>query len=454
MPSQQVPEWRQVRRASTLLFLALALAPTLVFALLVLTGALHTWTALASWAVCSAVAVLFSALLWRDMSVMTRLVRTLRTAPESVPKEQPLLIPGLSELGVEALRLIQAERLLRVRNQASAAEDRALVERLPDPLMKLDQDGRVVWRNDSAIATFGNETAALMRHPALQSALSEAFLGDLPVRCELVLSIPVNRYLEVTLIPVSKQLYMLISDRTRERALEKTRADFVANSSHELRTPLASLIGFIETLRGPAADDKEAQQHFLEIMAEQAARMQRLIGDLLSLSKIEILEHSPPTDLLKLAPLLDRIAASMAPVLRSQGGSLSMTIPEDLPEIPADADQLIQVFTNLFDNALKYGKSGGEIVVVASKAPDSRFPAGGVAVLVKDQGNGIPKEHIPRLTERFYRVDKGRSRTVGGTGLGLAIVKHVVNRHRGKLIIESELGQGTTFTIWLPGPSR
>lgn len=452
MNRTELPDWKEGGFTSTVLFLVVA--PTVVFALLVLVGALHAWVALVAWAVCCAAVILFAALLRRDVATMTKLVRALRTAPEALPVEQPFLIPGISDLGAEALRLMHAERLLRMRNQASAVEERALVERLPDPLMKLDHEGLVVWRNDSAIAAFGTETAALMRHPDLRVALAEALSGGQPLRRELVLSSPVNRYLEVTLIPVGKQLYMLISDRTRERALEKMRADFVANSSHELRTPLASLVGFIETLRGPAADDKDAQQHFLQIMAEQAARMQRLIGDLLSLSRIEISEHSPPTESLKLPPLLDRIKAGMAPVLAAQGSTLNMTIPADLPEIPADADQLIQILTNLLDNALKYGKPGGEIRLVASSMPDSRFPAGGVAISVTDEGNGISREHIPRLTERFYRVDKGRSRSVGGTGLGLAIVKHVVNRHRGRLVIESEQGQGTTFTVWLPGPSR
>lgn len=454
MTSLERPTWGKPGLASSFLCVALVLAQALVFAVLVLLGALHLLPALAAWAACSTAATVLALLLWRDIDAMTRSVRALRTAPDSLPTARPLLIPGMNELGAEALRLVHAERLLRTRNQTSAAEDRALVERLPDPLMKLDHEGRVVWRNDSAIMAFGTETAALMRHPDLRAALAEATAGDLPVRRELLLSTPVSRYLEITLIPVSHQLYMLVSDRTRERALEKMRADFVANSSHELRTPLASLIGFIETLRGPAADDKEAQQHFLEIMDEQAARMLRLIGDLLSLSKIEISEHSPPTEMLKLPPVLERIASGMAPVLNAQGAKLILDVPADIQEIPADSDQLAQIFTNLLDNALKYGKVGGKIRLTASTVPDSRFPPGGVAISVMDNGAGIPAEHIPRLTERFYRIDKGRSRTVGGTGLGLAIVKHVVNRHRGRLVIESEPGQGTVFTVWLPGPSR
>jgi two-component system phosphate regulon sensor histidine kinase PhoR len=266
----------------------------------------------------------------------------------------------------------------------------------------------------------------------------------------------VPRDLDITVIPTGpnsagSSVYILITDRTRERSIEKMRADFVANASHELRTPLASLIGFIETLRGPAADDVEAQRRFLEIMAEQAMRMQRVIADLLSLSRIEISEHQPPQDVLRLPPLLERIIAGMEPMLRSNAISIDVAIAPDLPAVPADSDQLSQVFTNLLDNAIKYGKRGGRIKVTVARAEgDPRFESAGVLVSVADDGAGIAREHIPRLTERFYRVDKGRSRAVGGTGLGLAIVKHVVNRHRGRLLIESVEGQGTVFIVWLP----
>lgn len=454
VPKGQMSGKPTATSAITLLGMALALVPTVVFALLILAAKLSLWVAFLAWAACSAAEILFAVLLWRDISAVTRLLRILRIAPETILPPRIFLIPGLNDLKAEALRLVQTESLLYAQNQTSLSEDKALAERLPDPLIKVNFEGQIVWRNESAIAAFGNETAALMRHPDLRAALKDAFSGSKPIRHELVLSTPVSRYLEVALIPVGRQLYMLISDRTRERALEKMRADFVANSSHELRTPLASLVGFIETLRGPAADDKEAQQHFLGIMAEQAARMQRLIGDLLSLSKVEISEHSPPTELLSIAPLLQRIIAGMAPLLQAQDVDLVMDIPADLPDIPADADQLVQIFTNLLDNAVKYGRPGGEIKLCASAAPNSMFPSGGIAISVTDQGGGIQRNHIPRLTERFYRVDKGRSRTIGGTGLGLAIVKHVVNRHRGRLMIESEPGQGSTFTVWLPGPSR
>ncbi len=432
-------------------FLALGALPTLIFGLLIGFDELRWLPGVCGWAICTAVALGFGALLGRDLMVMTRLVRGLQSNPEDLPSETTLLVPGMRSLGQEAIRLIHAERLSRARLLASAAEDRALVERLPDPLMKLDAAGNLLWRNDSAVAAFGTETAALLRHPALRTALAEAAQSGQPVRGNIAMAVPVPRDLDATVIPVGGPLYVLATDRTRERSLEKMRADFVANSSHELRTPLASLIGFIETLRGPAADDPEAQQRFLGIMAEQAARMQRLIADLLSLSRIEISEHQPPEEVLHLTPLLERIVAGMEPMLKANATRIEVAIPPDLPRVPADADQLAQVFTNLLDNAIKYGKRGGCIKLIAARAStDARFETNGVLVSVADDGVGIAREHIPRLTERFYRVDKGRSRAVGGTGLGLAIVKHVINRHRGRLLIDSIEGQGTTFTVWLP----
>ncbi|HEX2940770.1 MAG TPA: ATP-binding protein, partial [Rhodopila sp.] len=228
--------------------------------------------------------------------------------------------------------------------------------------------------------------------------------------------------------------------------------DFVANVSHELRTPLASLIGFIETLRGPAADDPPAQRRFLEIMAEQGARMNRLIDDLLSLSRIELMEHQPPSQPLDLGDLAQRMADGFEPRLKERKASLALNIDDALPPVAADADQISQVLQNLLDNALKYGHDGGTIHLAVTAPPlGDRWPGRrGLVVSVADEGAGIPRDHLPRLTERFYRVDKGRSRAVGGTGLGLAIVKHIVNRHRGQLLIESEEGKGTTVSVWLP----
>jgi two-component system phosphate regulon sensor histidine kinase PhoR len=274
---------------------------------------------------------------------------------------------------------------------------------------------------------------------------------------EITLPAPVARELLATVVPMDPPLadggraVVVLSDRTRERAVERMRADFIANASHELRTPLASLMGFIDTLRGPAADDPPAQQRFLAIMAEQAARMNRLIDDLLSLSRIELTEHQAPAGRVDLVALLHDVIAGFEPRLTERGVTLDLVLADALPAALGDADQVLQVAQNLLDNAVKYGREGGVVRLAAEPASGHRWPARpGVVVTVIDQGPGIPREHLPRLTERFYRVDAGRSRAVGGTGLGLAIVKHIVNRHRGQLVIESEPGVGTTVTVWLP----
>jgi two-component system phosphate regulon sensor histidine kinase PhoR len=335
--------------------------------------------------------------------------------------------------------------------------DETIVERLPDPLIVLAADRSVGRANAAARAAFGPDIPAVLRHPTLRAAVERAMVQETLQSADLALPVPVGRDLHVTVIrlaplPADGPILLVLSDRTRERAVERMREDFVANASHELRTPLASLIGFIETLRGPAADDPPAQQRFLGIMAEQAARMNRLIDDLLSLSRIELTEHLPPAERLDLAALLRRIAAGFEPRLAERRTSMTIAVAPDLPDVVGDADQLSQVLLNLLDNALKYGRTGGNIRLSAATTTGAgRFPnRRGVLISVQDDGAGIAREHIGRLTERFYRVDKGRSRAAGGTGLGLAIVKHVLNRHRGQLLVESEEGKGSTFTVWLP----
>ena len=293
---------------------------------------------------------------------------------------------------------------------------------------------------------------AVLRHPELRAAIDRAFTSGATATADMTLPVPVPREVHAAVVPMDPPIadggraVVVLSDRTRERAVERMRADFVANVSHELRTPLASLIGFIDTLRGPAADDPPAQQRFLAIMGEQAARMNRLIDDLLSLSRIELVEHQPPSGSVDLGELATRLIAGFEPRLRERSVQLDVRIQGDLPAVIGDADQLVQVLQNLLDNAVKYGREGGtvrfEIGAAAGRA--------GAAITVTDQGAGIPREHLPRLTERFYRVDTSRSRAAGGTGLGLAIVKHIVNRHRGQLSIESEEGVGTSVRVWLP----
>jgi two-component system phosphate regulon sensor histidine kinase PhoR len=259
---------------------------------------------------------------------------------------------------------------------------------------------------------------------------------------------------------------VVLHDETARRRLEQMRADFVANVSHELKTPLASLIGFIETLQGPAAADAEARQHFLEIMQEQAARMRRLVDDIMSLSRIELEEHQAPTGRVALLPILQNLMETLQVQAMTRHISFRLerrTADDDTLEVVGERDQLIQVFQNLLDNAIKYGREGTPVVIAVGRVggerlppprdPRDQRPPGAVEAAVIDQGEGIPPEHLSRLTERFYRVDRGRSRQLGGTGLGLAIVKHILNRHGARLAIESKLGQGSRFTVFLPAAS-
>ena len=428
---------------------ALAAIPVLTTAVLVATGQLSIWPALAAGGLDVLAAAGFARLWSRDKALVVAEVR--RAADGAATGAPPSQVNG--ELG-RSLRLFR-ERWDALASQVRTEE--AIVETLPDPLIVIGPDRAVLRANAAANAAYGSDIATVLRHPGLRSAIDRVFSSGAPQGADLFLPVPVTREVHATVFRLGGQrVAAVLSDRTRERALERMRADFVANASHELRTPLTSLLGFIETLRGPAADDPPAQARFLAIMAEQAGRMNRLIDDLLSLSRIELTEHQVPTEMVSLEELVSDTAASFEPRITSKGIRLELDVPEDLPDVPGDEDQLGQVLQNLLDNAVKYGREGGTVRVMAARVPPGgRWPARpGVTVSVADDGAGIPREHLPRLTERFYRVDTGRSRAVGGTGLGLAIVKHILNRHRGQLAIESREGEGATFTVWLPASVR
>jgi two-component system phosphate regulon sensor histidine kinase PhoR len=240
-------------------------------------------------------------------------------------------------------------------------------------------------------------------------------------------------------------------DITHLETVEQMRRDFVANVSHELRTPLTALLGFIETLLGPAKDDTAARERFLAIMATEAERMNRLVRDLLSLSQVEASERIRPVTNVDLNDMIESVIRNLSPLAEGPNVTLLSDMPSDRVVVPADPDQLRQVLSNLTENAIKYGGAHGTVTLslsVMSRDPALRAP--GVRICVSDQGPGIDPVHIPRLTERFYRIDSHRSRQMGGTGLGLAIVKHIINRHRGRLKIESTPGEGSRFTIILP----
>src|SRR5262245_61193539 len=271
--------------------------------------------------------------------------------------------------------------------------------------------------------------------------------------------VPVDRSYEVHVVGVHLTaigdgrppdfVLMTIRDLTPLRRVEEMRADFVANASHELRTPLAALSGFIETLQGPARDDAAARERFLAIMKQQAFRMARLIDDLLSLSRIELNVHVRPETPVDLVAVVRQVTDAMQMLARDRGVDVVVSAPAETVIVPGDRDELVRVFENLLENALKYGAAGKRVEIRIERA------AGGsrlleAAVGVRDFGPGIPPEHLPRLTERFYRVDVAQSRAEGGTGLGLAIVKHILARHLGRLEIDSILGKGATFTVYLP----
>lgn len=417
-------------------------------------GLLPGWSV--SVAMLGLVALLFGAVvvLRRDVA---RTVEGIGRMVDDIPP-RPLDQSRLLSPIDHALRLLS--RRIAERSQAAAKQRRAdamILDRLPDPMIVIDGNREVRRFNQAAVRSFGGDLPAVLRHPALRAAIDQALAGDKTEAVEVTLSVPVPREVQATLIPLDPtvsedgRIAVVLSDRTRDKAVERTRADFVANVSHELRTPLTSLIGFTETLRGPAADDPPARERFLAIMAEQGARMSRLIDDLLSLSRIELVEHQPPTEPVDLPGLAAHVVTFYTPKLMQRRAVITSAIEAGLPLVKGDGDQLVQVLQNLLDNALKYGREGGEVrLSIGRSDADAGWPRPGVVIAVADDGIGIPADHLPRLTERFYRVDRARSRSAGGTGLGLAIVKHIVNRHRGQLRIDSTEGVGTTVSVWLP----
>ena len=328
---------------------------------------------------------------------------------------------------------------------------------LPDACLVVDAAGRVVMRNDAAGeltgAVEGKPLVASFRVPAVLQAIERVVAAGPAEDIEYTLPVPVERTIEAHIAAVhaagfAVHALVLLRDTTAITRVERMRADFVANASHELRTPLTSLAGFIETIRGPARDDPEAQGRFLEIMQTQADRMRRLVDDLLSLSRIELNEHVPPTGKADLAAIAHDVVDAVQPQLARAGVRVPIVVEGPLPPVAGERDELIQVVQNLIDNAVKYGAEGGDITVRIAPGQEPTGPV--LRLTVADRGPGIAREHLPRQTERFYRVDAKTSRERGGTGLGLAIVKHILNRHRGRLEVESEPGQGSRFTVVLP----
>lgn len=431
-------------------------------------GLLPARLAVIAGAVISISAALVVARPVRDLAIVRDATDALGTDKGGEPLSQRIALKLVWPAGGLWRAIVRLDRLWRERvhaanEQLSAAE--AVIAAVPDPLILLDGRRQIVGANTRATALVGAtpegaDLSVALRNPSALAAVDAVLRGELARAVDFTLAAPTERQLRARVARIDRAsadgavAVLSLHDITELKRAEQMRADFIANASHELRTPLSTLLGFIETLRGPARDDTEASERFLAIMHEQASRMTRLVGDLLSLSRIELNEHVMPKDRVALEPLLRHVAEALELRASERAMPIQMELAAGLPDVLGDHDELAQVFQNLLENAIKYGRPGTAIDVTAdagSRPPESADTslASFVSVAVRDHGEGIAREHLARLTERFYRVDTARSREMGGTGLGLAIVKHILNRHRGFLEIESTPGLGSSFAVFL-----
>jgi two-component system phosphate regulon sensor histidine kinase PhoR len=362
---------------------------------------------------------------------------------------------------------INAQR--RMRRMWPGTDMKVTVDALPTPCFVADARGITRYVNARAMEIYpgakpGDPLSFSLRAPSLLEAFDRACSNGTAERINWIEKVPTETWLEAYIAPIHEPgpqegqassrkpafVLVVVQDQTENRRLERMRTDFVANASHELRTPLASLTGFVETLQGPARDDAEARDRFLSIMLDQAGRMRRLIDDILSLSRIELRAHVRPQTSVDLCEIVRHTNDALGPLARDMNMAIRLDLPETPVMILGDRDELIQVAENLVENALKYG-STGEVVDVSLTPKKAGEGETAWELAVRDYGEGIAPEHLPRLTERFYRVDVDSSRAMKGTGLGLAIVKHILTRHRARLDVESAPGQGATFKVIISG---
>jgi len=360
-------------------------------------------------------------------------------------------------------RLVEAPVPLAEPGEDSDKVTAAFTEALGEPCLVLDGRGTVSYRNQAAARQYpnvqpGKVLTLVMRNPELVGAVDAALRTGTPHSFELHETLPSETWDRVTVAPIrhpesdwldedDRHLLVTFQSLTELKRVDAMRTDFIANASHELRTPLASLLGFIDTLLGPAARDAVAREKFLGIMRGQAERMSRLIDDLLSLSRIEMYQHVRPTGSVDLAGLLREVREGLQTQAKAADLDVVLQLPEGPVTVTGDRSQLYEVFENLVDNALKYGADGKTVEVSLTNINRSGFKH---LVSVVDHGPGVEPEHVPRMTERFYRIEVETSRKKKGTGLGLAIVKHIVQRHRGQMSIKSKPGEGLRVDVMLP----
>jgi two-component system, OmpR family, phosphate regulon sensor histidine kinase PhoR len=342
----------------------------------------------------------------------------------------------------------------------------AILDALTEGVFLIDSARQIWFANKIARQLFGEGLVGhnfirAVRHPDFVNCVDQVLAGQDASSVTIQLHRPVATVYQVNVVgieptePDDVRAVVSIVDISHVHEAEQMRSDFVANVSHELRSPLTALSGFIETLKGPARNAPEVRDRFLNVMEQEANRMNRLIGDLLSLSKVESNARIRPTGRSDVPAIIERVITLLSLQAKSEGKTIRLVCETTKRMVPGDDDELTQVFQNLIENALKYSGPETEVQVTVT---DLKHVAGlrgpALSIAVRDRGPGIPQSHIPRLTERFYRVDEGRSRDKGGTGLGLAIVKHIISRHRGRLQIASELGEGSVFTVLLPLTAR
>lgn len=456
---------RQPIRAIWKPLLAMSLPGLLVLSGLFLSGGLAFWHAMIAVAVMVAGLFFLTQALLSDIAALRSFTDQLAQNPDT-PRPDLFFIGSFAPLVTRIRELVQNDDTGKPVTAPMTSTPG--LDRLPDPVLMLDQDRNISRANLAARellgdALIGRDISVVLRNPALLDAVDNILSGAAETaEIEFDFSVPVARNFSARISGHEEDqaadiaVVIALYDITALKQSETMRSDFIANVSHELRTPLAVMLGSLQTLQGPARNDADAQEKFLGLMENQADRMSGLVDDLLALSRIEMNEHAPPTGLVDVSAVIDEAKTTLALKAEARNIRIEADYIAELNDIPGDKNDLTMIFQNLIDNALKYGAEGSTVTIRSRMADESELPSGlsakrrYIAISVEDQGAGIDANHIPRLTERFYRVDSARSKELGGTGLGLAIVKHAANRHRGALVIESKAGRGSVFTIFLP----
>lgn len=403
-----------------------------------------------------------------DLFALTQYVEDL-ALDNNVEMPELSFLGNVEELSSAVNNLHNSWDEKKIRLEAALAESSILFDTIPDILMMLGQDMRILRSNKAAENLFGKNIEGatfedVVLEPVVREMVTTVLHNRHPETIEIQLkSHNIRRDFQINIenFPLFSiggiAIVIIMHDISEAKRTRQMIKDFVANASHEIRTPLTSITGFIENLR-EMQEDTETRKQFLDIMYEQAERMGTLVNDLLSLSKIDMSENTMPTEHVEISELIASTIHRLDHLAEKKGMKLVYNQNKRLPEILGDENELLQVFTNLISNAIKYGYTNTDIIIAtkllkASDVTEIHIPSSAndiIAVSVEDKGEGIPSIHLPRITERFYRVDKVRAKNIGGTGLGLSIVKHIMNRHRGELRIESTEGEGSTFTVYFP----